>query len=165
MKRVLYLPSSREDTIIHKWMTSLVNIFSRTLPLSWWSVTVIPLSMSVSSSLPIFWEDPYYQLAPHFFEEGSYLQPVLSFWGESISSTCSSFSKRVHIFIIASCKESLYYHHYSSLWRKSFRTTLILSWKYSKFTWDRGLVNRSETFSLILTYRIFIDPFCTISLT
>ena len=119
MHIVVYLSSSREDTILHKWMSNLVRIFRCTWPLSCWSLTVIPSSMSVSSSLSLSWEDPYYQPAPPLFEEGSCLRPVLPFRGESISSTFSSFSKKVHIFIICSpitvppCEDNIFKLHQS----------------------------------------------------
>ena len=101
------IPSSKEDTIVHKWMLDLINIYKRTLPLLYWSITAIPSSMAVSSSLPLSKEDPYHQPAPPLSKEGSYLRPVLPFRGESISFTCSSFPQRVHIFIIPSYKEGL----------------------------------------------------------
>ena len=66
-----------------------------------------PIIYVALSSLPIFWGDPYYQSSPPLFEDGLCLRPVLPFRGESISLTCSSFPKRVHIFIVPPCKESL----------------------------------------------------------
>ena len=83
--------------------------------------------MTVSSSLPLSREDLYHQPAPPLSEEGSYLQLVLPFRGESISSTCSSFPKRVHIFdLFFLFKENLYHHHYSSLWGKFVSSSLFL---------------------------------------
>ena len=98
-------------------MSNIFSIFRHNWPLSCWSITIIPSSMSVSSSLPLSWEDPYYQLALPLSEEGSCLRHVLPFRGESIYSNCSSFSNKVHIFIICStisippCEESLFELH------------------------------------------------------
>ena len=54
-------------------------------------------------------------------------------------------------------------HHYSPFRGRSFQTTPSLSRKCSNFTWDRGFVNTSTTCSSILTYWIFMTPFCIIS--
>ena len=90
-------------------MSDLDSIFKRTWPLSYWSTTTIPSSMTVSSSFLLSRDDPHHQPAPPLSEEGSYLRLVLPFRGESISSTCSSFPKRVHIFdLFFLSKESLY---------------------------------------------------------
>ena len=114
-------------------MSYLVNIFKRISPLSYWRITVIPSSMSVLSSLPLSWEDPHYQPTPPLSEGGSCLRPVLPFRGESISSTCSSFPKKVHIFIICStitihpCEESLFKLHQA--FHRNIQTSLeIEAW-------------------------------------
>ena len=101
---------------------------------------------------------------PHF-PGGSILSTCSPFvWGVFISSTCSSFQRRVHIFDLFLLSEESPYLDCSSLRGKYFQTTPSLSRKYSKFTRDRGLLNTLTTCSSILTYWSFIAPFCTISL-
>ena len=120
-------------------MSNLVSIFRRTWPLSCWSITVIPSSMTISSSLLIFWEDPYYQPAPPLSEEGLYLRPVLPIRGESISLTCSSFLKKVHIFDLFFLSEEILYHRPVSPFREG-----SISSTYFSFS-RRVLLSLQET--------------------
>ena len=76
--------------------------------ISYWSITIIPSSMSVSSSLPLSREDPYYQTTLHLSKEGSCLRPSIPFRRRSIYSSYVVPS----LFLLA--------------W-KVFRTTPILS--------------------------------------
>ena len=138
MHRVFYLSSSREDNIIHKWLSDLINIFKCTWHISCWSITVIPSLMSVSSSLPIFWEDHIINLFPlcprrfhafHLFflsEESPYLRLVPPLQIRSISSTCSSFPKRVHIFDLFLLSKKGPYIHPSSLRVNIYINTTVL---------------------------------------
>ena len=57
----------------HPQVSDIVSIFNRTWPISYWRFISIPSSMTLLSSLPLSWEDPYHQLAPPFSTEGSYL--------------------------------------------------------------------------------------------
>ena len=117
------IPSSREDTIFHKWMLNLVSIFRHTWPLSYWSFTIIRHRWQSYHHSPFFERIHIINLLPlclrrvHIFdlfflsEESPCIRLVPPFRRGSISSSFLLIREVCSPIIVPPCEESLFELH------------------------------------------------------